>query len=119
MSTNGISHPPKGGKMTITRVKQRVSKKSKCWLEVGDVLLSEEHKSIIESNTQWLDDAIINASQYLLHSQYGISRLQATTLGYHLTFDIMRKDFVQIFHNGEDHWLTISPWIAIRSCKHL
>ena len=94
--------------MTITRVKQRVSKKSKCWLEVGDVLLSEEHKSIIESNTQWLDDAIINASQYLLHSQYGISGLQATTLGYHLTFDIMRKDFVQILHNGEDHWLTIS-----------
>ena len=60
MSANGISHPPKEGKMTITRVKQRVSKKSKCWLEVGDVLLSEEHKSIIESNTQWLDDAIIN-----------------------------------------------------------
>eukprot|EP00731_Ephydatia_muelleri_P007412 Em0003g1660a len=26
----------------------------------------------------------------------------------HLTFDIMRKDFVQILHNGEDHWLTIS-----------
>ena len=47
----------------------------------------------------------INASQY---SQYGICGLQATTLGYHLTFDIMRKDFVQILHNGEDHWFTIS-----------
>ena len=94
--------------MKIARVRQRVSKKSNCWLEVGNVVLSEEHKCIIESNIQWLDDIIINASQYLLHSQYGICGLQATTLGNHLTFDIMKKDFVQILHNREDHWFTIS-----------
>eukprot|EP00731_Ephydatia_muelleri_P007459 Em0003g1707a len=68
MSTNGISHPPKGGKMTITRVKQRVSKKIS--------MVYRDYKQ------QHLDN--------------------------HLTFDIMRKDFVQILHNGEDHWLTIS-----------
>ena len=87
--------------MKSTRVRQRVSKKSNRWLEVGNVVLSEEHKCIIESNIQWLDDVIINASQYLLHSQYGICGLQATTLGNHLTFDIMKKDFVQILHNRE------------------
>ena len=38
--------------MKITRVRQRVSKKSNHWLEVGNVVLSEEHKYIIESNTQ-------------------------------------------------------------------
>ena len=91
--------------MKITRVRQCVSKKSNRWLEVGNVVLSEEHKSIIESNIQWLDDVIINASQNLLHSICG---LQETTLGNHLTFDIMKKDFVQILHNREDHWFTIS-----------
>eukprot|EP00731_Ephydatia_muelleri_P009172 Em0004g1510a len=50
----------------------------------------------------------VEAIELVKHCQYGISGLQATTLGYHLTFDIMRKDFVQILHNGEDHWLTIS-----------
>ena len=94
--------------MKITRVRQRVSKKSNRWLEVGNVGLSEKHKCIIESNTQWLDDIIINDSQYLLHSQYGVCRLQAAKLGNRLTFDIMRKDFVQILHNREDHWFTIS-----------
>ena len=46
--------------------------------------------------------------QYLLHSQYGLPGFQATTLGYHLTFDIMRNGFIQILHNGEDNWFTIS-----------
>ena len=32
------------------------------------MVLSEEHECIIESNTQWIDDTVINASQYLLHS---------------------------------------------------
>ena len=68
----------------------------------------EEHRCILESDKKWLGDAIINAVQYLLHSQYGMPGFQATTLGYHLTFDIMRKGFIQILHNGEDHWFTIS-----------
>ena len=55
-----------------------------------------------------IHDAIINAVQYLLHSQYCMPGFQATTLGYHLTFDIMRKGFIQFLHNGEDHWFTIS-----------
>ena len=57
---------------------------------------------------KWLDDAIINAVQYLLDSQYGMAGFQATTLGYHLTCDIMRKGFIQILHNGKDRWFTIS-----------
>ena len=54
MGATGNSHLPEGGKMImkITRVRQRVSKKSNHWLEVGNVVLSEEHKYIIESNTQ-------------------------------------------------------------------
>ena len=59
-------------KKKVTRVRKGVSKKSNSWLEVGNVVLSQEHKCIIESTTQWLDDAIFNASRYLLHSHYGI-----------------------------------------------
>ena len=76
------------------------------WLEVGNVI---EHRCILKSDKKWLDYAIINAVQYILHSQYGMPGFQATTtLGYHVTFDIMRKGFIQILHNGEDHWFTIS-----------
>ena len=78
------------------------------WLEVGKVILYEEHRCILDNDKKWLDDAIINAVQYLLHSQYGLPGFQATTLGYHLTFDVMGKGFIQILHNGEDHWFTIS-----------
>eukprot|EP00731_Ephydatia_muelleri_P028804 Em0020g448a len=78
----------------------------KQWMEVEDVKLYEEHRCILESN-KWVDDVLINASQFLLHSQYGRSGFQATTLAYNLRFDVMRE-FIQILHNGEDHWVTIS-----------
>ena len=75
---------------------------------MGKVILYEEHRCILDSDKKWLDDAIINAVQYLLHSQYGLPGFQATILGYHLTYDVVRKGFIQILHNGEDHWFTIS-----------
>ena len=72
-------------KKKVTRVRKGVSKKSNRWLEEGNGVLSEEHKCVFESNTQWLDDVIINAPRYLLHRHNGVYGLQATTLGYHLT----------------------------------
>ena len=36
------------------------------WSEVGNVIMYEEHRCILESDKKWLDDAIINAVQYLL-----------------------------------------------------
>ena len=33
------------------------------WLEVGNVILYEKHRCILESDKKWLDDAIINAVQ--------------------------------------------------------
>ena len=71
-----------------------------------DVKLYEEHRCILESN-KWVDDVLINASQFLLHSQYGRPGFQAATLAYNLRIDVMRE-FIQILHNGEDHWVTIS-----------
>ena len=77
------------------------------WLEVDGIKLNKTQKDIL-SSTGWLDDKIVNAAQSLLRKQFGLAGLQNTTLGYTLTYDIMRKQFVQILHNGQDHWLTVS-----------
>ena len=63
---------------------------------------------MILSSTGWLDDVIINAAQDLLKEQFEISGFQNTTLGCNLSFDILRSEFVQILHNGKNHWLTTS-----------
>ena len=90
-------------KQELERMEVRCRKQ---WMEVEDVKLYEEHRCILESN-KWVDDVLINASQFLLHSQYGQPGFQATTLAYNLRFNVMRE-FIQIQHNGEDHWVTIS-----------
>ena len=77
------------------------------WLEVDGIKLNQTQKDIL-SSTGWLDDKIVIAAQSLLCKQFGIAGLQNTTSGYTLTYDIMCKQFVQILHNGQDHWLTVS-----------
>ena len=71
-------------------------------------LLDREKREVILSSTGWLDDVIINAAQDLLKEQFEISGFQNTTLGCNLSFDILRSEFVQILHNGKNHWLTTS-----------
>ena len=39
---------------------------------------------------------------------YSIPELQNTLLGYSLMYEIMRKEFTQILHNGDNHWVTVS-----------
>ena len=51
---------------------------------------------------------MIMAVQSLLKDQYGMAGLQKTTMGYHLQYDVMWRKFVQIVHNGENHWFTLS-----------
>ena len=78
------------------------------WLKIGKINLSEKHKEILISETGWLDDSIVNAAQYMLQMHYSIPGLQNTLLGYSLTYEIMRKEFIQILHNGDNHWVTVS-----------
>ena len=42
------------------------------------------------------------------HSLYSIPELQNTLLGYSLMYEIVRKEFIQILHNGDNHWVTVS-----------
>lgn len=85
-------------------------RKKRCdslWLEIDGVKLHQTQKNILAS-AGWLDDNIINAAQALLRKQFGLPGLQNTILGCTLTYEIMSEPFVQILHNGQDHWLTIS-----------
>ena len=67
------------------------------------------YRQILESNTQWLNDKIINAAQRLLKKQYGVPGLQDTVLGHTCAFDVVGGlEFVQVLHSNGNHWLTVS-----------
>ena len=59
------------------------------------------------SKNGWLYDIIVNAAQSVLQMQYGVPGLQNTLLGQYLTYGIMRKGFIQILHNADNHWITV------------
>lgn len=87
--------------------KKRKAKSSKSWIpELG---LHYRDKNILLSSTSWLPDTIINAVQRLLKNEYpAVCGLQDVARGLNMSFDIERGEFVQILHNGVNHWLTIS-----------
>ena len=57
---------------------------------------------------EWLTDAVINASQSLLKSQFKIGGLQSTNHGHTLTYDVVHEEFVQVLNIRGNHWVTIS-----------
>ena len=70
-------------------------------------LSSREKKTLL--NGRWLSDTLINAGQELIHQQFPhISELQDVALGHTLAFSVMYNEFVQVLHNGEGHWVTLS-----------
>ena len=69
-------------------------------------LRERDHQLILKG--QWLNDEIINAVQSLLKHQFQIPGLQSVCAIQTLTIDIEHEEFVQILHNGSNHWLTIS-----------
>ena len=79
-----------------------------------DVKLYEEHRCILESN-KWVDDVLINASQFLLHSQYGRPGFQATTLAYNLKIRCNERNhsnstqWRRSLGDYFDHWIATWP----------
>ena len=70
--------------------------------------LDDKEIHIIKSN-QWLTDMSINYYQNMLHMQFPYYEgLEDTTVGLHLQFSIHRNDFVQVLHDGNNHWVCIS-----------
>lgn len=61
------------------------------------------------SPTAWLTDEIIHAAQLLLHSNIPLAGgLQNPIRGTTCSFDVECGEFLQILHNGVDHWLLVS-----------
>ena len=90
-------------------VKQYPIPKPKDWIK--QLGLTQDDKSILQS-TEWLNDELINASQKVLATQFkpkfGDAGFQASTIGLCGTYTIETGEFIQILHNGADHWLTIT-----------
>ena len=58
---------------------------------------------------RWLNDSLVNASQLLIKQAYPhIQGLQDVALGMTFAFDVMQGEFVQVLHDGQAHWVTIS-----------
>ena len=60
-------------------------------------------------NNLWLTDTSVNVFQNMLHQQFPFCEgLEDTTLGPHFQFSIHKNDFVQVLHNGNNHWVCVS-----------
>jgi len=81
------------------------------WIQNELITLYESEKDIIESG-DWLTDTIIDAAQKVLaaqfKAQFGEAGFQCVGLGSTFAFEVESDKFVQILHNGHNHWLTIS-----------
>ena len=79
----------------------------KVWIR--ELKMFERDRKILLSPTGLLMDNIIDAAQTVLKQAFpALSCLQSVTCRLTMNFDIEPAEFVQILHNDEGHWLTIS-----------
>ena len=81
------------------------------WIQNELITLYESEKDVIESG-DWLTDSIIDAAQKILAVQFkarfGEAGFQSVGLGSTFAFAVESDEFVQVLHNGRNHWLTAS-----------
>ena len=102
------SHP--SAIIDLTKSPPRKKLKSpKTWIRNNLYTLSVSAKNRILSPTAWLSDDIIEAAQALIRDSNPLmGGLQLPYLGQTCSFSIERGHFIQILHNGADHWLVAS-----------
>ena len=91
----------------LTKVKTKPTE-IKIWKIVGSTLY--QYDKMVLQSADWLNDKLIHASEQLLKQQHPhIFGLQDPILQITSTLEIMgNKEFVQILHHGQNHWITIS-----------
>ena len=73
------------------------------------VLGLDKSDELLILNGEWLTDAIIIAGQNLIKERYShIRGFQSQILGFTLSYEVMKSEFVQVVHNGTIHWVTLS-----------
>ena len=65
-------------------------------------------KSNLILDSGWLHNEVINAAQAVLKCSTHTPEFQCINLGSNLSFKAMKESFVQILHNGNNHWVTVS-----------
>ena len=68
-------------------------------------LSSDDMKDI--TTNHMLSDTVIHSVQKMIT---GVSGLQDPILGQNLSFCVVKESFVQILHDGDVHWLTVSTF---------
>ena len=81
------------------------------WINSKLFTLSTSDKTIIDSGN-WLTDDIIDAGQKILATQFKKrfckAGFQSVTLGRTFSFNVESEEFVQVLHDGINHWLLVS-----------
>ena len=94
-----------GSDCSANRKRSIRKKAGKLAMKEGEVYYEKKPGQVC----RWLSDALINAGQKLLKDAYPhIGGLQPTILGMILAFEVQRKQFVQVLHINENHWVTAS-----------
>ena len=78
------------------------------WKNCCGIHLTKRHKEILLYG-DWLDDDIINATQFMLKQQHPeVGGLQSTTLSEKFAMEPQSGEFVQVLLINKNHWITIS-----------
>ena len=80
----------------------------KKWIDNSLYSLSALDRHTLLSIVGWLNDNLVSAAQTLLKKQSQVPGLQCTALGCTMAFNIQCGEFVQVLHDGHEHWLTVS-----------
>ena len=80
---------------------------SPIWISNEHMKLRERHREVLRSE-RWLCDDIVNAAQSLLKQKSNINGLQPVCATRTLSLDVQQSDFIQVLHNGYNHWLVVS-----------
>ena len=89
--------------------KGQQAKADKTWIHTELYCLLQSDRDILLNPAAWLNDNIVSAVQKLLKQQLPVRNgFQDPCCGLTYAFEIMSDEFIQVLHNGHDHWLTIS-----------
>ena len=109
-SLNSIPSPIKLPKQPDNQSARKIKRKKIAsrvmWISSLD--LKKFDKKILETDTGWLNNSIIDAAQTLLKSAAGVNGFQPTSVVLDLVCDVQRAEFIQILNTGSGHWVTIS-----------
>ena len=99
-------HLNRSDPIDVEKIHDNECQGTRAWLPSQTLYMNE--KDILQSN-RWLNDRIVNAAQNLLkEANPAVPGLQDVTCGLIMSFTVEAGEFVQILHNGKDHWVMIS-----------